>query len=505
MLAALGAVTAASCVTADASGPELSQVESFAVGTTFKWVDTMLNLMALPTQPTPPEEVLVLKAYLAPQDGGGGVFVWDANATAAMDFGTVIRPNDRAANVAGRWRRLFSGALNVRWFGAQGNDSNTDQVNINLAIAAANARGNGEVYLPPGIYRTFGSIVLDKPAIRLFGDGAATAIRPATGGFHTIVISSRWNEVSNLDFYEELKTSGRTIEAVGAADLKLVDLSVLGPWEGIHLHNYNHVEIDRVGIRHPRSPSGYGFWLSGGGSLGDGVSHVISFRDSSVEGLLFVEGPHGDRHGLIIDGNVHTVSVSKLYILAMQGCGVWFRNAVGTAAEPNFASFYGLEVDFPQFEGIRIDHGKTLHFTDTMVHGSAERTNIAIGVEASNRVAGVTFKGGFSSGARLSGIDIWGTEVAIAAMYIHNNSGIARGNAASGAAGIEIRGPARRVAITGNTIGDEGFGQAYGVRMAATANFYTVVGNDLSRNVGGGVFNAPGPLAGQREIVANLG
>jgi hypothetical protein len=87
-----------------------------------------------------------------------------------------------------------------------------------------------------------------------------------------------------------------------------------------------------------------------------------------------------------------------------------------------FASFYGLEIDSPQFEGIRIEVGQRLHFTDVMVHGSHERTNIAVGADPATAINTVTFKGGFSSGAALTGMDIWARDVCVEGMNVLFNA-----------------------------------------------------------------------------------
>ena len=270
------------------------------------------------------------------------------------------------------------------------------------------------------------------------------------------------------------------------------------------------MNVERVGVVKPRGHDGYGFWLSGGGSSDAGRSDAIAFKDVVVEGLGFTDAPPGEfvtdgkRHGLIIDGAVNTVSVNKLYILAMQGAGVWFRNVVQSTSNPEFASFYGLEVDFPQLEGIRIDVGQRLHFTDTMIHQSHERTNIAVGTDSATGVNTVSFKGGFSSAAALSGMDIWGQDVCVQGMNILRNSRTQAGRS-DGSAGIEILGSARRISISSNTVGDPDKFQAFGIRVASGASDYAIVGNLATGNKDGGIRNAPGTSPGLRQVVANTG
>jgi hypothetical protein len=357
---------------------------------------------------------------------------------------------------------------------------------------------------------TTGPILINTHGVRLVGAGVASRIIPS-GAFDTIEMSNiRFVEVSNLYLDDSRKTAGTAIQAIGVGNLMLADLFVIGPVDGIHLHNFNHVNVERVGVVKPRGHDGYGFWLSGGGSADTGRSDAIAFKDVVVEGLGFTNAPPGQfvtdgkRHGLIIDGAVNTVSVNKLYILAMQGAGVWFRNVVESTSNPEFASFYGLEVDFPQLEGIRIDVGQRLHFTDTMIHQSHERTNVAVGTDEAAGVNTVSFKGGFSSAAALSGMDIWGQDVCVQGMNILRNSRMQAGRS-DGSAGIEILGSARRISISSNTVGDPDQCQAFGIRAAGGADDYAIIGNLATGNKDGGIRNVPGAKPGLREVIGNTG
>ena len=53
--------------------------------------------------------------YYAKGDGGGGLFYWDAASTEADNGGTIIQAT---AITAGRWKRVFSGSIFMKWFGA---------------------------------------------------------------------------------------------------------------------------------------------------------------------------------------------------------------------------------------------------------------------------------------------------------------------------------------------------------------------------------------------------
>jgi hypothetical protein len=178
----------------------LAELPACADAATLHPVGTAETIAALRKLPIPDSPVIVQVAgYHTPGDGGGGGFVWDAHFAPAAteltdDGGTYLLPQESAPERPGRWRRLFSGALNVKWFGALGddtgktpgaagadiaqvhwnnhwpqsiltqqplktakfaNDDSWDYIGIQMALLSASrgAGANGEVYIPGGIYR----------------------------------------------------------------------------------------------------------------------------------------------------------------------------------------------------------------------------------------------------------------------------------------------------------------------------------------------------------------
>ena len=95
-------------------------------------------------------EVRVVAGYHNIGDGGGGVFVWDAHSAAADNSGTIIGLS--LSPLAGRWIRICSGPVNVKWFGATGNGRVDDTDAFERLIRSqAGPTGQG-IYLPHGEY-----------------------------------------------------------------------------------------------------------------------------------------------------------------------------------------------------------------------------------------------------------------------------------------------------------------------------------------------------------------
>lgn len=119
---------------------------------------------------TDKEPIQVLGA-LARGDGGGGLFYWDAAASDTADGGTILAADEAGA---GRWKRVFSGAIDARWFGLQGDGVSDDRAALQAAI---NAAANGVLRLPaPAVaYKVNATINLISD-IEIVGDGRESHI-----------------------------------------------------------------------------------------------------------------------------------------------------------------------------------------------------------------------------------------------------------------------------------------------------------------------------------------
>jgi hypothetical protein len=63
-------------------------------------------------------DLLIVKGYWSIGDGGGGIFYLDNGSSESDDGGITIQSS---AGLPGRWKRMFDGYVNIRWFGAKGN------------------------------------------------------------------------------------------------------------------------------------------------------------------------------------------------------------------------------------------------------------------------------------------------------------------------------------------------------------------------------------------------
>lgn len=151
-------------------------------------------------------DAINVDGYTTEGDGGGGIFYWNAASTTSDNGGTIIAPTGVPT---GRWYRIYSGAINVMWFGATGNGSTDDTAAITAAITAV---GSGDtVYFPPGtyIFPAALSTINSKNNIALKGAGVgATTVKstvpvgtPASGDPVLMWFSScTFIEISDITF-----------------------------------------------------------------------------------------------------------------------------------------------------------------------------------------------------------------------------------------------------------------------------------------------------------------
>ena len=94
----------------------------------------------------------------------GGVFNRIASTTA--NGGTIF---DGTTGYS--WEGQYSGAVNVKWFGAKGDEINDDTNSIKMCISVVAKNNGGSVFVPFGTYKTTETIYL-KGISSIIGEGA---------------------------------------------------------------------------------------------------------------------------------------------------------------------------------------------------------------------------------------------------------------------------------------------------------------------------------------------
>ncbi len=116
-------------------------------------VNNVTALLALSKVAT---QYAVTMGYYTPGDGGGAIYYLDAADTTSVSNGGTIQ----VAADGGRWKIQYQKELNVKWFGARGNNVNDDWAKIQAAVNVAQTiPAGGAVYFPIGQYIVSGGTI----------------------------------------------------------------------------------------------------------------------------------------------------------------------------------------------------------------------------------------------------------------------------------------------------------------------------------------------------------
>jgi len=263
-----------------------------------------------PTQ----EQNVLLSGYYVEGDGGGGDFYWDSSSTETDDNGTIIKVT---AITTGRWKRSYSGAVNVKWFGVTGDGVTDDIASLALAVAAMPSSG-GILFFPKGDY--YGNstspvvTITDISSITLQGEGqTATSIRQGGAG----------NGMNLIGTSELVNFKVKDMEVRGSA----------GAGKGIYIQNAKDGDIESVDVYNFKD---HGIEFVGGGTLNNTVrrcrigsalnanaetalikatsGNALKLQDNYLNGVGNPnDGGTGAKYGIYVDSVNMVTLISNIY------------------------------------------------------------------------------------------------------------------------------------------------------------------------------------------------
>lgn len=314
------------------------------------------------------------------QTGLAGHFQRDASDTTTADNGgTVI-----VDAIGRRWKRLFTGAANVRWFGAKGDGATIDTVPIQKAVTA-----HTTIFFPNGTYLIDDTIreATNGGARRLIGENEWNSVIKASAAMNGKPLLWFGNSNGHGNYYgqvETLKLDGNA-KAQGNIGLR---------WQEAGTTITRDVHITNCGIA-----------IQGLGCIHNRVEGN-TFISSCVEGVKFTRLPHGVPSGpndITVTANAIDMvpNMSKIVNAWITSCdqtalriegglflveGCTFQSATNSGAAYDVISVSSANESY--------DYGGGPTIRDNWIEGGSYRYAIAV---RSTRQARVT--GNFIAGA----------------------------------------------------------------------------------------------------------
>ena len=281
--------------------------------------------------------------YDSVNDGGQGVFVYVPAATDSDNDGTILTPT---SNV-GRWFRIYTGAVNVKWFGATGDGATNDFQAIQNAITWVESLANGgAIFVPSGEYNIEDVLEFsgDKP-ITFYGEGQGSSVINVIGAIMGLHLGTG--------------TGDKTI------DIRVASLSILGGGTGtigIQVDRLHQILLDRCYIE--------GFATAG---VDMNMAYNNELRD-----LFIVDCGRG----IIIDENNEYTLITRCKVYSCTTVGIHFRNGSCSGSKVMFCDIEGNQI------GIKIDAGSVENVESMGVIGCYFKDQIAdnvlVGTDASS-------------------------------------------------------------------------------------------------------------------------
>ena len=175
-------------------------------------------------------DVSVHKTAIVRDINRGGTFIW--NSTGTANGGTVF------AGTTGYWIRQYSGAVNVKWFGAVGDGVTDDTIVILSAVSYLSGMGGGTIYFPNGTYNISSTINITHSNIRIIGEGSSEFHDAGTNASYPVVL--KWTGLINgtmMFIHTVANTANSRINGCSVKNIKF-DANNLAD-TGLHIRTHN--------------------------------------------------------------------------------------------------------------------------------------------------------------------------------------------------------------------------------------------------------------------------
>ena len=285
--------------------------------------------------------------YYTPGDKGNGLFVYNSASAATDNGGTVIAPKAGS----GRWLRVYDGAVNVRWFGAKGDNATDDAASIQAAVDFLASTG-GELYFPTGRYVCEAAVLLPVTdyLLTFTGDSYRTSVLVSNIVSASATALLRGDGVIGTRCYFSARNIG--LEGDGAANVhglflqygtpfsELSDLFISGFIDGIRLANIYRMNLRNIHSIQNVNNVVVGMNLAGAGAVCNAISIIGGRQDSASGKGIYI---NGCRNITITGGDVENCGTHGLHAEYVFGLTVNSLYSEASLVTHNTVAHYLLE------------------------------------------------------------------------------------------------------------------------------------------------------------------
>lgn len=377
--------------------------------------------------------------------------------------------------------------VNIKAFGAKGDNVTDDTAAINAAIAYANSLTFPvEIYSPPGQYLITGALTPITKSCIVAGDGVRVAIWVFSGNYDCITFHNPATRLPNvgirgMGFYCSGMTGGTFLTVDWTQDALFQNVFVFSPYNFALVRQSGGCTFDLFDVQPIRGAYGLK-WYGTGATRGGEVDKcdVLDLRSCILGGNLVPGVSAGTCDLIWMDGYVQTLNFSRL-ILINSKRAIYTSNTPGLPYPkiPSFLLGNDLEIENTTQEGINAEVLNTMNVSGFFCAGSTSEFGVLFGSNASQ----ITITGGRINSHWKGGMRIAGAcNVTLTGLSVFDNSEFTAG----GFSGVEID-SGTTIAFVGGTYGKPaGAGaytenQKYGVKNTSGLRV-TAVGVDFSDN-----------------------
>lgn len=272
-------------------------------------------------------------------DGYGGIFSYDSADVASTFTSDALGFVD---NQSRRWKRVYNGFMNAKWFGAVGDGVTDDYVAFQAAFTTAVASSQRMVYGPTGTYML--SQTVNCSNVGFQGDGAiATTLKasqPFTGTTLLLVDDTTGGGGGVSSHYRDFRIYGnRAALSTPVIGLTLTGNALYLNFTNIRLTECKGSAILIDGKAGPTRPT-LNTWSN------------ISINSCDSHGLQMKAGRHMDFFGLAVEN--------------VGGHAIWISSATEACSKIGIHRPY---LEHITGDGIRIEDADEVHVYSPLVNG----------------------------------------------------------------------------------------------------------------------------------------